>query len=46
MTESNDTRIVLALDTSTDMLACSVARWMPRADGTADVQVLSSGDHL
>ena len=46
MTESNDMRIVLALDTSTDMLACSVARWTPRADGTADVQVLTSGDHL
>lgn len=39
-------RIVLALDTSTDMLACGVARWTERPDGTADVQLLASGDHL
>lgn len=38
-------KIVLALDTSTDMLACAVARWTPRAQG-ADVEVLASGDHL
>ena len=37
--------IVLALDTSTDMLACAVAEWMPREEG-ADVRVLSSSDHL
>ena len=37
--------IVLALDTSTDMLACAVAAWTPRP-GTADVRVLAVGDHL
>ncbi|MDO5107459.1 MAG: tRNA (adenosine(37)-N6)-threonylcarbamoyltransferase complex transferase subunit TsaD [Coriobacteriaceae bacterium] len=37
---------VLALDTSTDMLACAVAAWTPREDGTADVRVLAAGDHL
>ena len=37
--------IVLALDTSTDMLACAVAEWTPR-DGRADVRVLAAGDHL
>ena len=37
--------IVLALDTSTDMLACAVAEWTPRP-GTADVRVLAAGDHL
>ena len=34
--------IVLALDTSTDMLACAVARWEP--DGRTEV--LASADHL
>ena len=37
---------VLALDTSTDMLACAVAAWTPREGGTADVRVLAAGDHL
>ena len=37
--------IVLALDTSTDMLCCTVAEWTPR-DGGADVRVLAGGDHL
>ena len=37
--------IVLALDTSTDMLACAVAEWTPR-NGAADVCVLAAGDHL
>jgi len=37
--------IVLALDTSTDMLACAVAEWTPRP-GTADVRVLAACDHL
>ncbi len=37
---------VLALDTSTDMLACAVATWTPREGGTADVRVLAAGDHL
>ena len=46
MTISGDARIVLALDTSTDMLCCSVATWTPQPDGTADVQVLAGGDHL
>ena len=39
--------LVLAMDTSTDMLACAVAHWMPDADGLgAQVEVLASGDHL
>lgn len=46
MTPASDVRIVLALDTSTDMLCCSVAEWAPRADGTASVRVLAGGDHL
>ena len=37
--------IVLAFDTSTDMLACAVAEWTPR-DGAADVRILASADHL
>lgn len=37
--------IVLALDTSTDMLCCAVAEWTPR-DGGADVRILAQGDHL
>ena len=28
------------------MLACSVARWTPQADGAAAVEVLAGGDHL
>ena len=46
MIPASDVRIVLALDTSTDMLCCSVAEWAPRADGTASVRVLAGGDHL
>jgi len=46
MTTAETPRIVLALDTSTDMLACSVARWTSRADGNADVRILAGGDHL
>lgn len=39
--------LVLAMDTSTDMLACAVAHWTPSADDlTVDVEVLASGDHL
>ena len=39
--------LVLAMDTSTDMLACAVAHWTPDADGLgAQVEVLASGDHL
>ena len=37
---------VLAVDTSTDMLACAVARVAPQADGARGVDVLASGDHL
>ena len=37
---------VLAVDTSTDMLACAVARIAARADGAHGVDVLASGDHL
>ncbi len=46
MTTSEDQRIVLALDTSTDLLACAVAQWTNREGGTADVRVLAVGDHL
>lgn len=39
--------LVLAMDTSTDMLACAVAHWTPGEDGLgAEVEVLASGDHL
>ncbi len=39
--------LVLAMDTSTDMLACAVAHWTPGEDGLgAEVKVLASGDHL
>lgn len=37
---------VLAVDTSTDMLACAVARIGAQADGARGVDVLASGDHL
>ncbi|MCI1666256.1 MAG: tRNA (adenosine(37)-N6)-threonylcarbamoyltransferase complex transferase subunit TsaD [Atopobiaceae bacterium] len=40
-----DGYLVLAIDTSTDMLAVAVGRWVLR-DGGADVSVLASGDHL
>ena len=30
---------VLALDASTDMLACAVATWTPREGGTAGIRV-------
>lgn len=44
---SEKSYLVLALDTSTDMLACAVGAWTPRADGRgADVEVLAAGDHL
>ena len=43
--------LVVAIDTSTDMLACAVARWTPVAasDGVpaqAQVEVLAHADHL
>lgn len=39
--------VVLAMDTSTDMLACAVASWTPQEDGLgATVEVLAAGDHL
>ena len=38
--------VVLAMDTSTDMLACAVGRVTPRADGAADVEVLASADRM
>ena len=54
----NEINVVLAVDTSTDMLACTVARLIRRdaaadstdgggaADGGFDVEVLASTDHL
>ncbi len=42
--ENRNGQLVLALDTSTDMLACAVARW---TEGPVpQVEVLSSKDHL
>lgn len=43
--------LIVAIDTSTDMLACSVAWWTPEVffDGTpsrANVEILASRDHL
>ncbi len=36
---------VLALDTSSDMLCCAVARWEP-AGTSARIELLATGDHL
>lgn len=44
--DTSDSRIVLAFDTSTDMLACAVARWAPLKSGGAALEVLASADHL
>ena len=38
-------RLVAAIDTSSDMLACAVGRWAP-GKGRAAVSVIASGDHL
>lgn len=43
MKNANETKFVAAIDTSTDMLACTVAR-IDGVDGPIDV--LASGDHL
>ena len=44
---SHTPALVLALDTSTDMLACAVAQWAPEAPAPAErVRVLAAGDHL
>lgn len=37
--------LVLALDTSTDMLAAAACEWTPHASG-ATIEMLASGDHL
>ncbi len=44
MTTDTGARVVLALDTSTDMLCCSVATWVPQG-GPLDVRILAGGDH-
>lgn len=44
--EKDRSLVVLAMDTSTDMLACAVGRVTPRADGAADVEVLASADRM
>lgn len=51
MADSPRRYLVVALDTSTDMLACAAALWQPMAEGEgvpahAHVEVLASGDHL
>lgn len=38
-------RLVLAIDTSTDMLACAVGTLVPQEGGGLAVELLSSGDH-
>ena len=43
--DSTTSQLVLAIDTSTDMLACAVAELVPGQAG-ADVRVLATGDHL
>ena len=46
MSEGKDSRqLVLAIDTSTDMLACAVAE-VARGEAPVAVRVLGSGDHL
>ena len=37
--------VVLAMDTSTDTLACAVARMTPLPTGGSSVELLASGDH-
>ena len=44
--DTSDSRIVLAFDTSTDMLACAVARWTSLESRGAALEVLASADHL
>lgn len=44
--DTSDSRIVLAFDTSTDMLACAVARWTPLKSRGAALEILASADHL
>ena len=39
-------QLVLALDTSTDMLACAVGEVSRAADGTLGLRVIAAGDHL
>ena len=43
---SQQAQVILALDTSTDMLACAVARLTQAGDGAAQLELLASGDHL
>ena len=43
--DSTTSQLVLAIDTSTDMLACALAELVPGQAG-ADVRVLATGDHL
>ena len=39
--------LVVAIDTSTDMLACAAAEWMPAGDGAgAHIELLAQRDHL
>ena len=44
--DTSDSRIVLAFDTSTDMLACAVARWTPLKSRGAALEILASADRL
>ena len=44
--DTSDSRIVLAFDTSTDMLACAVARWTSLESRGAALEVLASADRL
>lgn len=46
MNKTLDARLVVAVDTSTDMLACAVARIANDAEGPAAVEMLAARDHL
>ena len=49
MKHGNERYLVAACDTSTDMLACAVARWTPASGvgaGSPEVELLASGDHM
>lgn len=39
-------RLILALDTSTDMLACALGRILPAPDGSWEMTLLACADHL
>ena len=44
--EKTEGRLVLALDTSTDMLAAAAAAWKEEPGKTPQAQLLATGDHM